>query len=92
LEDENWYVRGATTWALVKINPDWRKSKEAKEKVPEFISALKDENPYVRSAAAWALGAMKDSRAVETLISALKDENPYVREAAAKALDKVKNT
>ena len=91
LWDEDIEVYEAAVEALDKINPKWMETVEAKNKVTEFINALKDENSCLRYVAAEALGEIKDPRAVEPLIFALKDEESGVRSAAAKALGKIED-
>jgi hypothetical protein len=91
LRDGDSDVRKSAAWALEKINPNWRETKEAKKWISVFISDLKDNNSYVRKSTAIALGKLKDPRAVEPLIEALKDKYWEVRESAAYALGEIKD-
>ena len=89
LRDDNSDVRGATSEALVKIDPDWHRSNAAKRQIPEFIVALRDANKGVQVKVAAVLGKIGDARAVEPLIRALGDKNADVRCEVVETLEKL---
>jgi len=83
------YWRSNAGEALEKIDPNWQKSEQAVNKVPEFITALKNKDVDVREHAADTLGLIGDERAVVPLIHSLGDSEHSVRSSAAYALGRI---
>jgi HEAT repeat protein len=89
--DNNDEVRQAVAEALGKIDPNWKKSKAAKEMIRVCVVALNEKEGEARPEAASALGWIGEAEVVEPLIAALKDEDDKVkvRQATVEALAQV---
>lgn len=87
-KDKSDWVRLTVAGILVKLfKPDELRISDA------LIELLHDDDSYVRDTVmqTFAIGAIKDTRAVDTLIGLLKDKNVNMRKDAATALGKTRD-
>ncbi len=89
LVDKDWEIREEAKKTLERINPNWRKSKEAKAAISSFADTLKVDDPVQRRVAATILGEIGDTRVMEPLLTALRDEDGDTVILAARSLEKI---
>jgi len=98
LSDKDLTVRRVVLQSLLKIDPNWRESEEARDAVYRYVNILgSGRNPKDRHMAAIALDTIDDNwrkseaagEAIAGLISALKHKDISTRRGAAYALGKI---